>query len=282
MAEQHRAVTEIAEACGVEPAAVCQAAYRHGVRVWFDATGKCAAIPQQPSPSGPVPIPQRERDADAAGSADAVTIATTGLGKVYLRLWRAQAAVSEDSIAALAAGFPQAKDGDSDGDDGPDAVTPEAAAKAVASADVRQWLADVGKPDRDAFVVDPRVDAAKFGREALVRLGDLRIDSRGVALLGAREGWTVDAPPPSVKLPDGLTWQAVAALFDPHHANRAPELQTAALAWMQLRRDGDGKANAAVVKFAKARGHSPDAAKRIGTVTNPERRAKGGAPKTPG
>ncbi len=99
----------------------------------------------------------------------------------------------------------------------------------------------------------------------------LKAQDEGLAAVG-------DAPPPGLRLPDGVTWGALADLLNSAHPRHAPELATAVRAWIECWHPPEIATNADVRAVAAARGHGADAQKRIATVANPAARKDGGAP----
>lgn len=284
MADKYRKVVDIAASSGVESLAVCVAAYKHKVPIWFDSTGKCAPVepdswsmgdlrdldpPEspvsqwmrdhdamirkagltrqdmgrvEPEPVGMVKITQRtvpRQSPESAGfgykpdcSADAIDIAEEGEAVVYLRQWAVQDSIREAAIKAIIANGGISDDGDPR----PGHTSPMDQMRAAMRA--TDWWTALGSDDPDAFVVDVRRNArSNQSRTAKVRIADLYIGDRGVALLGQREGWTVDAAPPGTELPEGVTWAAIAAMLgtkQPRHPRQSPHLVAAVQAWAKL------------------------------------------------
>ncbi len=283
MAEHYHSVVEIANSSGVNPAQVCRAAHARGVDLWVDVTGRCVVlngepVPEgltghwaktakcggEPTPTGWVQLPQRDRSDGRATlasgeSADAVDVAVGGSGVVYLGLAKSVQGprALEEMVADYATGA---------FDDG----------------EMPEYWKRFGISDKSAFVVLSGPGASQNGRRVLLRLVDLHIESRGVDLLGAKEGWTVHAPPPDLRPPEGLAWADFCDIMDASRKeDHSSELATAVRAWLALHR-GHPTTNAKVAEFAEhEHKHGPPASGRIATLVNPDARKKGGAPCTP-
>jgi hypothetical protein len=257
-------VLEVAKACGLNPAKVCELAYDHGVPICFDVTGQASepAYPRQegkptraPEPAGCLALPRRTEEAralpagDKSYSADAIAIALHRTGTVYLcRVRDLEKGVHLEALQATIAAMDWPADDVSD-DESAAVCDEEREARAAAGVLNRvlnapatvavDWWTALGLSGPDAWVVDPRrrVPIAR-DEAATVLVGDLHFTPEGREALLRAIGRLdlLGAPPLGTELPVWAPWPAIADALDADHPRYAPDLAAALKVWIEVHR----------------------------------------------